>query len=81
MHLLTSHDKKTLINLSQVQTISIIDLSKIKNSVDKHAAVDYEFQPLSNGEANYYREKFENMDDANKRLEQIQRINSFINVR
>lgn len=80
MHLLTSKDKMTLINLSQVQTISIIDLSQINKSTDKHVAVDYEFQPVD-GEANYYREKYDNIEDAQKRFEQLQKINSFINVR
>lgn len=73
MQLITSNDKTKLINLSQVQVISFIKQDDLN-------CVDYEFQP-SNNEANYYRERFENAQGVDKRLEQLQKINSFLNVR
>jgi hypothetical protein len=73
MQLLTSNDKKTLINLSQVQTISIVKTDSLNE-------VHYEFQPEGR-ERNFYKEKFETPEAVDKRFEQLQKINSFINVR
>jgi hypothetical protein len=73
MQLITSNDKTKLINLSQVQLISFTKQEDLN-------CVDYEFQP-ENGEANYYRERFDTPEAVDKRLEQLQKINSFINAR